>query len=771
MRRHPSELVRVGAAILLTVSTAALARHPRAVEITVYDLLADMPHDLRDLFGGLYVLCTAGVVVTLLAVGLVVRRPHIVIAAVVALVLAAALSWMLRSIVDTESIRSAAGMVGSRTPTYPAVILAATSAVAMAVAGYFTRPTRRLVIAALAVAALSALLVAAALPVDLAGALAIAWGVSAFTRFVVGSPAGTPAPSQVADALEALGVRAAEVRLTPEQSWGEVALTADTDDGETLSVVVIGRDASDAHLFSKLWRFVWYKDEGLIPTLTRGQQLEHRGYILLLARQAGVAVPTVVATGVAGDKSDAVLVTKNPDGVPFADIDADDLTDDVLRTAWRMVRRLHAAGLAHGALSTRNVMLGEDGEVALTGLREASASAPPSRIGRDCAELLATTAVLVGNDRALGVAVDVLGADGVAAVLPVLEPAALSSATRKALHDEKQLLADLRRAGSRLVGIEEPELTDVRRVSPASIVMAAATVLGFYLLFGELAGVDFQAVVSDAEWGWVALAAVLSQLPQFAMAVAMLGSVATPLPLGVTTVVQFANNFTGLVAGTVGNATLVIRYFQRQGRPAAVAISSGLLNSTAGFVTQAVLVGVALLITAGSYSFDDSGGGGDGRLLVATMIVVGAVLVLTITLPRLRRWAWARIEPQAHEAWENLRTIASMPRKAVQLFGGNAVAQLLFALTLDASLHAYGASLPLMELVLINSFASFVGGAVPIPGGLGVVEAGLIGGLTAAGVPEEVAVAATFTHRLLTAYLPPIWGWFALRWLRRNSYV
>jgi uncharacterized membrane protein YbhN (UPF0104 family) len=153
------------------------------------------------------------------------------------------------------------------------------------------------------------------------------------------------------------------------------------------------------------------------------------------------------------------------------------------------------------------------------------------------------------------------------------------------------------------------------------------------------------------------------------------------------------------------------------------------------------------------------------------LIVVGVVLAVTITLPRLRRWAWARIQPQAHDAWENLRTIASMPRKAVQLFGGNVVAQLLFALTLDAALHAYGGSLPLMQLVLINSFASFVGGAVPVPGGLGVVEAGLIGGLTAAGVPEDVAVAATFTHRLLTAYLPPIWGWFALRWLRRNSYV
>jgi uncharacterized membrane protein YbhN (UPF0104 family) len=416
-------------------------------------------------------------------------------------------------------------------------------------------------------------------------------------------------------------------------------------------------------------------------------------------------------------------------------------------------------------------MLDDGGRVALTGLREASASASPSRIGRDCAELLATTAALVGDDRALGAAVDVLGIDGLAGVLPMLEPAALSSATRKALPDEKQLLGDLRSAGAQLAGIDEPELAGLRRISISSVVMAAATLLGVYLLFGELAGVDFQAVITDAEWGWVALAAALSQLPQFAMAVAMLGSVSTPLPLGITTIVQFANNFTGLVAGTVGNATLVIRYFQRQGKPMAVAVSSGLLNSTAGFATQAVLVITALVLTAGSFSLDDSGGSEDGRLLMIMLIVVGVVLAVTITLPRLRRWAWARIQPQAHDAWENLRTIASMPRKAVQLFGGNVVAQLLFALTLDAALHAYGGSLPLMQLVLINSFASFVGGAVPVPGGLGVVEAGLIGGLTAAGVPEDVAVAATFTHRLLTAYLPPIWGWFALRWLRRNSYV
>jgi uncharacterized membrane protein YbhN (UPF0104 family) len=771
VRRHPSELVSLAAAVVLTAVTALLANRVRAADVTVYDLLADLPEDLRDLFRGLYLLCTVGVCVTLLAVGLLGRRARIVIAVVVALVAATGVALALRSLVDTEELRSGAGMVEVGTPTYPTVMLAATAAIAMSVTGYLTRPTRRLVVAALVLAVLSALLTAAALPVDAVGALTIAWGVAAITRFAVGSPAGTPTPGEVVEALDQLGVDVVEVQLTPEQAWGEVNLKALDEHGDTLSVVVIGRDARDAHLFSKLWRFVWYKDEGLIPTLTRGQQLERRGFILLLARQAGVDVPRVVATGVAGLKSDALLVTCEPVGVPLAELGGDRLTDDVLRQAWQVTRRLHAARLAHGALSTRNVLLDDGGEIVLTGWREAAALASPSRIGRDCAELLATTAVLVGNDRALGAAVDVLGTDGLAAVLPMLEPAALSSAARKALQEEKQLLSELRSEGARLAGIEEPELASLRRISLSSVLMAAATLLGVYLLFGQLAGVDFQAVVTDAEWGWVALAAVLSQLPQFAMAVAMLGSVATPLPLGVTTVVQFANNFTGLVAGTVGNATLVIRYFQRQGQPVAVAISSGLLNSTAGLATQAILVVVALMLTAGSFSFGDTGGDDDGRLLVIALIAAGVVLALTITLPRLRRWAWARIQPQAHDAWVNLRTIASMPRKALQLFGGNVLAQLLFALTLDAALHAYGGSLPLMQLVLINSFASFVGGAVPVPGGLGVVEAGLIGGLTAAGVPEEVAVAATFTHRLLTAYLPPIWGWFALRWLRRNSYV
>ena len=52
---------------------------------------------------------------------------------------------------------------------------------------------------------------------------------------------------------------------------------------------------------------------------------------------------------------------------------------------------------------------------------------------------------------------------------------------------------------------------------------------------------------------------------------------------------------------------------------------------------------------------------------------------------------------------------------------------------------------------------------------MGVVEAGMILGLTAAGVSEADATAAVFIQRLFTSYLPPIWGWLTLVWMRQRS--
>jgi uncharacterized protein (TIRG00374 family) len=74
-------------------------------------------------------------------------------------------------------------------------------------------------------------------------------------------------------------------------------------------------------------------------------------------------------------------------------------------------------------------------------------------------------------------------------------------------------------------------------------------------------------------------------------------------------------------------------------------------------------------------------------------------------------------------------------------------------------------------LILVNTAASLLGGIAPIPGGMGVMEGVIIAGLMAAGIPEAQAVPATFAYRLITAYLPPVWGYPAIFWLRRHDHL
>ena len=57
------------------------------------------------------------------------------------------------------------------------------------------------------------------------------------------------------------------------------------------------------------------------------------------------------------------------------------------------------------------------------------------------------------------------------------------------------------------------------------------------------------------------------------------------------------------------------------------------------------------------------------------------------------------------------------PRKLLQLFGGNLVAQVLFAVALAACVEAFGESVSLTELVLINTVVSLFAGLLPVPGG------------------------------------------------------
>ena len=73
---------------------------------------------------------------------------------------------------------------------------------------------------------------------------------------------------------------------------------------------------------------------------------------------------------------------------------------------------------------------------------------------------------------------------------------------------------------------------------------------------------------------------------------------------------------------------------------------------------------------------------------------------------------------------------------------------------------------------LVNVISSTLASLVPVPGGIGAAEAAISGGPRRDGRPGDGhAFAIALTHRLCTYYLPPIWGYASLHWLRRKGYV
>ncbi len=584
--------------------------------------------------------------------------------------------------------------------------------------------------------------------------------------------------------METVDLRAAEL-----QPKGVVLLRAETPQGLPLLVKVYGRDAWDGQLLTATWSYLWYRDEAPALTISRRQQVEHEAFITLLAERSGVPVLPVIAAGVAGAR-DGVLVLE-AEGRPIRELVPDEVSDALLADLWRAVSAMHEAGIAHGDLDGQRMAIADDGSALIGDFQAASASATPQALLADRARLLVMTALITGDERWVPAALEAVGAEGLAEVLPYIQPAALSRVTRRSLKDAGHDLDAIRDRAAAAAGTEPPKLEPLRRVTVGSLLTVALLLLAAYFVFTAIANVGIDQVVeefkkadtawlcarpahnheefkkADTAWLWAGLALV--PLVPVAQSFSTLGATTLPLRLGPVIALEYAIQFIALaVPSSAARIAVNVRFFQRQGAPAAQALTIGLIDSVFGFIVQVILLFVIVfsgLVTL-DLSLDGLNVDPNGKLLVLVGIMVVAAVVIAITVPKIRRPIVARFA----EGRPALAVIRS-PIKLAGLLGGNFVAQFLLALVLGATVRAFGESATLAELLLTNTLVSLFAGVMPIPGGIGVSEAAIAFCLTAIGIPSATAAAIALVFRLLTFYLPPIWGGFGMRWLRRQAYL
>ncbi|MCU1459108.1 MAG: hypothetical protein JWL73_3200 [Actinomycetia bacterium] len=772
-RRRTSDWVRLVVAVAFLAFFIAHEGQPSDAETNLYRFFNTLPSNLDTLFAGIYRVGVVWAVFLVVVAALGARRWRLardmaiggfgswLIARIIGTFLASTGSFAHRFHVVTR--------LSGQSANFPVVRVAIVAGVICVASPYLTRPVRRLGDLLVLALVFASLYLGAGGPSSAVAAVFLGWGVGAGVHLIFGSPGGRPTRRQVAAALAELGVPANGVSLAPRQPRTGTLMSA--DDGQ-LEIRVLGRDEADAQLLSKVWRFLLYKDHGPTLHLTRLEDVQAQAFSMLLAQRAGVAVPTVVVAGIAGPGS-ALLVTLPPAGEPLDQVDPDRVTDAELVALWKQVGAMHAARVSHGLLNARHIVLGPDG-LAIKDFGSSTATGGATGASGDNAELLVSSAGIVGNDRAIAAAISGLGADAVVAALPLLQPAALSHELRPAKRGParafRKQVSDLRDGIVATTGVDAPPLQELYRVSPTNLLMAIGTLFAISALLSQVGDPQqFWSTITSAGVWWIVAAVLVSFATNVATAIALMGTVPIPLPLWRTSELQLSMSFSNLAIPAVGGMAAQIRFLQRQGVDLASAVASGGLLSNAGnILAQVILLVIAVLLSPTPLHTGSIPTSSIVDVVLIAVLVIGVVVGLILGVPKIRKVAL----PPVMGAMSTMWAAARSPRRLLFLLGGNALNALMYAFLMQICIFAFGGSINFWTLLSLNIFISTIASLIPVPGGgTAVSSVGMSGALTAAGVPTEIAVAAVLLNQIVANFLPAVPGWFATNDLLHHDYL
>jgi undecaprenyl-diphosphatase len=646
--------------------------------------------------------------------------------------------------------------------SFPATHVAVAAALATVASPYLGRSARRTTWLVVALVAVARVYVGAHFPADVLGGFAVGWMVGSAIHLVFGAPRGFPDARVLAARLADEGLEISAIEPVKSTSG---TFRVDTIDGAALHVRVADRESGDGDWLYRLWRLAAFRDPiGADAVRDTDRAVEHEALAMVLAARHGVPAPEVSWTQRISD-SESVLVRSWVEGRDLSTLTSED--DGALAEAWLLLRRLHDVGIAHGSATSGSFIVGRGGVVTIR-LARARLRGTPVDFRHDIAEFLASSAAVVGARRAVFRADEALGSERLLDALPLLQPLALSNATRMALHASGTTVDEVRSATAELGSVPSAPAERPLRVVGRNL---APLVLGAVALVILLAQIGNFRVALDAARNaspeWLGLAAVFAGASYTMAACSLMGAAPEPLPLGRTTVVQFAAAFTNRIAPAgIGAMATNIRYLERSGIRRSRAATSVGVNAAAGGIVH-----VALLLTivpiAGLHAsalFPRAPDLSDYWPIVPLILVALSLAGL---------WYWRhglgaimeRIRPHARD----IRAVLAEPRRTLLLFGGSLGVTTAHAFVFVACLESVHVHLPVLTMLALFLAGSALAAGAPTPGGLGALEAALVAGLGQLGVPAAPAVAAVLMSRVIGYWLPVVPGWLAFNATTRNG--
>ena len=778
-QRHPVDVARlVSRLTLLALVLVLTAAFPSALTNLSADLVrmfARMPDALRYGLVGIAQFAIL-LIPVIIVVWMLMRRTRqataLVVGAAVAsgVVMVLLTDWLERAAPPTDVTDLPSS---SFLPTdFPSTAyLAALVAGAAVASPMMTLYWRRVAWIAVTVTAVVRVLTATQAPVSIAVTVMLGSAIGSAVLVIFGSPQRRPGSATLRAGLAAAGFEVDE--LGDEATLRGVRTYRGTASGTAIDVVYLDQDDRDVELFSRVMRSIRVRDVdeqrlSVKPRIRAAQVATATS----MAMRSGARVPAVLSVAPA-ERDSAIIATAAPAGRRLRELD--DASDAGLDDLWRQVGLLHDSKIAHRSLSLDNVVL--DGDVAtIAGIDTALLASSGESRAVDRAELLVTTAKVVGVDRALDAAVRCVSHDELEATLPFVQLPALPAHTRSEAKKPKHFVDDLRTGLQERLDVEAVELAELERISVAKILSwVGFAVLAFFLLTLVSNWSDIVEAMSGLDWSYVLPIVIVTLIGTVGGAMSLAGSVVRPIALGEATIIMFGQSFLNrFTPMNAGGMAMRIRYLQKGGTDGTVATAAIGLTSAASGVMQVLFFAFFLLMSSSDprSGMDlDEGGGTDYSIVVVfvgALVVAIAVIALT---PKFRRWVMHFVRSTFTKIKTDFGELAHRPSKLALLFGGQGVAKLSTIIAFVLSCWAFDIDLSFIELGALYMVANTVASAVPSPGGVGAIEAALVFVLLSSGVDDATAWAAVLLFRLINYWLPTIPGWIGLRVSERRQLI
>ncbi|WP_188544724.1 lysylphosphatidylglycerol synthase transmembrane domain-containing protein [Rhodococcoides trifolii] len=596
--------------------------------------------------------------------------------------------------------------------------------------------------------------------------LVVGWLTGAVVVWVVGTPALEVPLASAVRVLDRRGISVTSFTVLSPAGRGPLVLSAASDDATPEVVVELyGLNQRSGGALSQGWRVATFRPSETAPLHASLQRaVEHRALMSIAIGDLALAASTPLA--VASLERGWMLYAHS---AARGELLEPERGSDV-HAVWRSLGELHSRQISHGDLRAAELRVSE-GTATFDGFGAAELGATDAQLQSDVAQLLLTTAAIYGDGPSVTAAVDTLGEDVVLAASGRLTRAAIPRRVRSAVPEAKKVMTTVRdtvldRTGATSITTEK--VTRFTRNQIIQLVLLFALVYVAYPFFSAVP--TFVTELGSIDWRWAAAGLAVSALTYVGAAAALWACASGLVSFKNLTIMQVANTFaaTTTPAG-VGGLALSVRFLQKGGLGVTRATAAVALQQSMQVITHVTLL-VLFSVVAGT-SAELTKFVPDPTVLYLISGVALGVLGTVLFVPTLRRWLRTAVRPQLAEVTRDLLELARDPRRFLLIVLGCGATTLGAAFALWVSIEAFGGGTTFVTVTVVTMIGGTLASAAPTPGGVGAVEAALIGGLAAFGLPASIAVPSVLLYRVLTCWLPVFLGWPTLRWLGKKEMI